>query len=71
MNNIRKLRIEKGWNQKDLVAEAKISRPTINAVEKEKLDPPLSIVREICVALGVKTIDEVFPLIDEKKHNNI
>jgi putative transcriptional regulator len=37
------LRAERGWTQADLAARARVSRQTINAIEKGKYDPSLPL----------------------------
>jgi transcriptional regulator with XRE-family HTH domain len=51
--NIVKARVEKRWKQKDLQEATKLSQRYLSAVEHDKVDPRLSIVRRIAAALGV------------------
>jgi transcriptional regulator with XRE-family HTH domain len=50
---IRKVRIDKGWQQRDLQKATKISQTYLSQVELDKVDPRLSIVKRIAQALGV------------------
>ena len=51
--NVVKARVEKRWKQKDLQAATKLSQRYLSAVEHDKVDPRLSIVRRIAQALEV------------------
>ena len=42
-NRIKVLRAERNMTQADLAAEVRVSRQTINAIEKEKFDPSLPL----------------------------
>ena len=42
-NRLKVLRAERDWTQADLAAELDVSRQTINAIEKQKYDPSLSL----------------------------
>ncbi len=46
-------------SQQELAAEVKVSRQTINAIEKGDYNPTINLCRAICRALG-KTLDELF-----------
>ena len=50
---IKKVRIEKGWKQKDLRAATGLSQKYLSEVELNKVDPRISIVKRIALALGV------------------
>lgn len=42
-NRFKVLRAERNWTQADLAERLDVSRQTINAIEKEKFDPSLSL----------------------------
>ena len=42
-NNLKVLRAEKNWTQADLADSLAVSRQTINAIEKGKIDPSLPL----------------------------
>ena len=46
-------------SQQDLAEAVKVSRQTINAIEKGDYNPTINLCRAICKALG-KTLDELF-----------
>ena len=50
---IKKARIDKGWQQKDLQEATGLSQKYLSQVELDKVDPRLSIVKRIAHALGV------------------
>jgi len=50
---IRKARIDKGWQQQDLQAATKLSQTYLSQIELDKVDPRISIVKRIAKALGV------------------
>jgi transcriptional regulator with XRE-family HTH domain len=55
---IKKARIDKGWQQKDLQVATGISQKYLSEVELDKVDPRFSIVKRIALALGV-SIDQL------------
>ena len=50
---IRRARKAKGWNQKKLADYCGISNSTISDIELGKVDPKLSHVVRLCLALGI------------------
>lgn len=46
-------------SQQDLATEVKVSRQTINAIEKGDYNPSINLCISICKRLG-KTLDELF-----------
>lgn len=50
---IKKARIDKGWQQKDLREATGLSQKYLSEVELDKVDPRWSIVKRIADALGV------------------
>jgi len=55
---IKKSRIDKGWQQKDLQEATGLSQKYLSEIELDKVDPRFSIVKRIAQALGV-SIDTV------------
>ena len=47
------LRLQKGWSQRQLAAQAQTSQPYIARLENGGVDPQLSTLRRIAEALGV------------------
>lgn len=58
-NRLKVLRAEKDWTQADLANASEVSRQTINAIEKGKYDPSLSLAFKIS-RLFEKPIEEIF-----------
>ncbi|MGA6134921.1 helix-turn-helix transcriptional regulator [Acinetobacter dispersus] len=58
-NNLPDLRKHKGWSQSDLGDYVSVSRQTINAIEKGRYDPSLSLAFKIAHAFDL-TIEQVF-----------
>jgi transcriptional regulator with XRE-family HTH domain len=58
---IQKARIDKHWNQQDLLRATGLSQAYLSAVERDKVDPRVSIVKRIARALGV-TMDRLVPI---------
>jgi putative transcriptional regulator len=58
-NTIRSLRSQLGWTQADLAERTRVSRQTINAIEKGKFDPSLPVAFRIARVFNM-TIEEVF-----------
>jgi transcriptional regulator with XRE-family HTH domain len=50
---IKKARIDKGWQQKDLHEATGLSQKYLSEIELDKVDPRFSIVKRIARALGV------------------
>jgi transcriptional regulator with XRE-family HTH domain len=50
---IKKVRIDKGWKQKDLCEATQLSQKYLSEIESEKVDPRWSIVQRIARALVV------------------
>jgi transcriptional regulator with XRE-family HTH domain len=51
--NVVKARVDKRWKQKDLQEAAQVSQRYLSALEHDKVDPRLSMVRRIARALNV------------------
>ena len=58
-NRLKVLRAERDWTQADLAGRVGVSRQTINAVEKDKYDPSLSLAFELARLFG-GTIEGIF-----------
>ncbi|CAM4417455.1 helix-turn-helix transcriptional regulator [Acinetobacter dispersus] len=58
-NNLPDLRKNKGWSQSDLGDYVSVSRQTINAIEKGRYDPSLSLAFKIAHAFDL-SIEQVF-----------
>jgi transcriptional regulator with XRE-family HTH domain len=52
--NVRMLRVDRGWSQKDLAAKAGLSRSAVARLELGGPDPERSTVAAIAAALGVE-----------------
>ena len=50
---IKKARIDKGWQQKHLQEATGLSQKYLSQVELDKVDPRFSVVKRIARALGV------------------
>jgi transcriptional regulator with XRE-family HTH domain len=50
---IKKVRIDKGWKQKDLRVATGLSQKYLSEIETGRVDPRISIVKRIATALGV------------------
>lgn len=58
-NRIQELRQQREWSQADLAAHLKVSRQTVNALERGRYDPSLPLAFGIARLFGL-TIEEVF-----------
>ena len=58
-NRLKVLRAERDWTQADLAEHLKVSRQTINALEKGKFDPSLPLAFKISKLFGY-SIEEIF-----------
>jgi putative transcriptional regulator len=58
-NKLKVLRAERDWTQAQLANELEVSRQTINAIEKCKFDPSLTLAFKIS-ALFDMPIEEIF-----------
>ena len=64
-NKLPELRKDKGWSQSDLGDYVSVSRQTINAIEKGRYDPSLSLAFKISHAFGL-SIEQIF-IFEENK----
>ena len=58
-NRLKVLRAERDWTQADLAAKLEVSRQTINAIEKGKFDPSLSLAFKVAKLFGL-SIEDIF-----------
>ncbi|GAA3846412.1 hypothetical protein GCM10022626_14270 [[Pseudomonas] carboxydohydrogena] len=52
--NLRRLRLERGWSQDDLAAEADVRQALVSAIEVETANPTLETLDRVATALGVE-----------------
>ena len=62
-NRLKVLRAERDWTQAELADRLKVSRQTVNAIEKDKYDPSLSLAFKISRVFNTP-IEKVF--VDEE-----
>ena len=58
-NRVPALRAERGWSQAELAEKLRVSRQTVNAVERERYEPSLSLAFAIAALFG-RRIEEIF-----------
>lgn len=58
-NRLKVLRAERDWTQADLAEALEVSRQTVNAIEKGKHDPSLSLAFRAARLFGQK-IEDIF-----------
>lgn len=58
-NRLKVLRAERNWTQARLATELEVSRQTINAIEKGKFDPSLTLAFKAADLFGMP-IEEIF-----------
>jgi putative transcriptional regulator len=58
-NRLKVLRAERNWTQAELAAALKVSRQTVNAIEKGKFDPSLPLAFAIARTFDLR-IEDVF-----------
>jgi putative transcriptional regulator len=58
-NRVPELRAEHGWSQGELAEKLRVSRQTVNAVERERYEPSLSLAFAIAALFG-RRIEEIF-----------
>ncbi len=57
MDEVRRLRLEKGWSQNELAYHAKLAPSVISLIETGKRDPNATTLRKLANALGVRIPD--------------
>ncbi len=65
-NRIRVLRGEQGWSQAELGKRLRVSRQTVNAIEKGRYDPSLPLAFRIARLFELR-IEEIFTAQDESQ----
>jgi len=58
-NRLKVLRADRDWTQADLADRLRVTRQTINAIEKGKYDPSLPLAFKIAALFGLP-IEEIF-----------
>jgi putative transcriptional regulator len=58
-NRVPELRAKHGWSQGELAEKLRVSRQTVNAVERERYEPSLSLAFAIAALFG-RRIEEIF-----------
>ena len=58
-NRLKVLRADRDWTQADLADQLRVTRQTINAIEKGKYDPSLPLAFKIAVLFALP-IEEIF-----------
>ena len=58
-NKLKVLRADRDWTQADLGDRLRVTRQTINAIEKGKYDPSLPLAFKIAAVFGMP-IEEIF-----------
>jgi putative transcriptional regulator len=58
-NRLKVLRAERDWSQEELAGRLKVSRQTVNAIERGKYDPSLPLAFKISKVFGI-AIEEIF-----------
>jgi putative transcriptional regulator len=58
-NKLKVLRAERDWTQAQLATELEVSRQTVNAIEKGKFDPSLTLAFKISNLFDMP-IEEIF-----------
>lgn len=58
-NNLKLLRVARGWTQANLASHLGVSRQTINSIERDRLDASLPLALKIG-RLFQKQIDQIF-----------
>lgn len=60
-NRLKVFRAERDWTQARLAEELDVSRQTVNAIERGKYDPGLSLAFKIAQVFGRRIEDVFFP----------
>lgn len=58
-SRLKVLRAERGWSQAELAERAQVSRQTINAIEREKYEPGLSLAFRLALIFET-SIEAIF-----------
>lgn len=60
-NCVKELRIERGWTQQQLAEAVRVSRQSINSIERNRYVPSLSLALTFARVFGCST-DKIFAL---------
>lgn len=63
-NKLKVLRAERDWTQAQLATELEVSRQTVNAIEKGKFDPSLTLAFKISDLFDM-AIEDIFQYTSE------
>ncbi|ALS59075.1 MULTISPECIES: helix-turn-helix transcriptional regulator [Pandoraea] len=58
-NDVKELRLARGWSQSDLGTALGVSRQTVNAIENQRYDPSLPLAFAIARVFGLP-IEQIF-----------
>jgi len=58
-NRLKVLRAERDWSQAALAEHLNVSRQTVNAIEKGKYDPSLSLAFKVAILFD-QSIEQIF-----------
>jgi putative transcriptional regulator len=64
-NRVKDLRLERGWTQQQLADAVRVSRQSINSIERERYVPSLALALTFAQVFNCST-DEIFTLESEK-----
>jgi putative transcriptional regulator len=64
-NQVKELRIERGWTQAELADAVGVSRQSINSIERERYVPSLALALTFAHIFNCPT-DKIFKLEEEK-----
>lgn len=64
LNRIKELRNARGWTQEQLAAAARVSRQSINSIERDRYVPSLVLALTFARIFGCST-DQIFTLENE------
>jgi putative transcriptional regulator len=60
-NRVKELRCARGWTQEQLANVARVSRQSINSIERDRYVPSLQLALQFARVFGCST-DEIFQL---------
>jgi putative transcriptional regulator len=64
-NHVKQLRVERGWTQQQLAEAVKVSRQSINSIERNRYIPSLPLALKFARVFGCTT-EEIFELEEQK-----
>ena len=65
--NVRRLRVQRGWSQVRLAMEAHVSQQSISFIERGRNEPSAEMIRALAKALGVSSSDIIDGVADENR----